>query len=323
MGLRALSLYSGGGGLDIGFERAGYEHVASFELLSHAAATLSRNRLGWEVFGGEAGDVTAVDWRAWRGRVDVLHGGPPCQPFSNAGRQQGQLDPRDCWPATVTAIKAVQPLAFVAENVPALGGAKFADYVRSVITGPLESGRPRYYVRRFTLAAQDFGVPQVRKRVIFVGFRSKRAFNAFCQPVATHAWRESTTGLPATLGVRAALGLTDEPEHPDGLAPTIRSGLTGPRYTTSVCNSTSAAAAWAALGIWPNGVAASRDAASRFPADSGAFRMSVADVALIQGFPAEWAWPAAVYQAVGQIGNAVPPPVAWAVARAVTDALAA
>lgn len=322
-GLRALSLYSGGGGLDVGFERAGYDHVASYEILDHAAGTLSRNRPEWEVHGGPAGDVTDVDWRTWRGKVDVLHGGPPCQPFSNAGRQQGHLDPRDCWPATVAAIRAIQPQAFVAENVPALASAKFADYVRDVIVAPLERSRPRYYVQRMTLEAKAFGVPQVRKRVVFVGFRSKRAADAFTPPEPTHAWDEPDSTLPRTLGVREALGLPVDEEHPDGLAPTVRSGLTGPRFTTSVCNSTSAARSWAKLGLWPNGVGATREAASAFPTESGAFRMSVADVALIQGFPPTWTWPTAVYQAVGQIGNAVPPPLGWAVAKAVTQALRA
>ncbi|PWW24917.1 DNA (cytosine-5)-methyltransferase 1 [Geodermatophilus normandii] len=320
-GLRALSLYSGGGGLDVSFERAGFEHVASYEILDHAAETLSRNRPEWEVHGGGDGDVHGVKWKDWRGRVDVMHGGPPCQPFSNAGRQQGHLDPRDCWPATVNAIRAIQPVAFVAENVPALASAKFADYVRDVIVEPLERSRPRYYVHRILLEAKDFGVPQVRKRVVFVGFRSKKAYDAFRNPTPTHAWNDPGSDLPATMGVRAALGLPQVEEHPDGLAPTIRSGLTGPRHTTSICNSTSAARSWAALGLWPNGVAATRQAASAFPTDTGAFRLSVADVALIQGFPPTWTWPSAVYQAVGQIGNAVPPPLGWAVAKAVTKAL--
>ncbi|MCZ2830780.1 DNA (cytosine-5-)-methyltransferase [Modestobacter sp. VKM Ac-2986] len=321
-GLRALSLYSGGGGLDVAFERAGLEHVASYEILDHAASTLARNRPEWEVHGGADGDVHGVQWRDWRGKVDVLHGGPPCQPFSNAGRQQGHLDPRDCWPATVKAIRAIQPVAFVAENVPALASTKFAQYVREVITEPLERSRPRYYVHRVVLEARSFGVPQVRKRVVFIGFRSKKAYDAFCAPAPTHAWNNPESDLPPTMGVREALGLPQVDEYPDGLAPTVRSGLTGPRYTTSICNSTSAAKSWATLGLWPNGVAATREAASAFPTDSGAFRLSVADVALIQGFPPTWIWPTAVYQAVGQIGNAVPPPLGWAVAKSVTEALA-
>ncbi|WP_407937355.1 DNA cytosine methyltransferase [Kineosporia mesophila] len=322
-GLRALSLYSGGGGLDLSFERAGYEHVASYEILGHAAETLARNRPNWKVFGSEAGDVKGVDWTSWKGKVDVLHGGPPCQPFSNAGRQEGHLDPRDCWPATAAAIKAVQPNAFIAENVPALAGTKFSSYVQEIILTPLTAGRPRYHVRQFILEARDFGIPQVRRRVFFVGFKTKRAAEAFEVPEPTHAWNEPTSNLLPTMSLREALGLPKDNRYVEGLSPTIRSGLTGPRHTTSVNNSASSARTWASMGVWPNGVAVDRTAASGFPPDSGAFRMSVADVALIQGFPESWTWPRAVYQAVGQIGNAVPPPLGWRVARAVAAALKA
>jgi DNA (cytosine-5)-methyltransferase 1 len=324
-GLSSLSLFSGGGGLDLAFDRAGYTHVASYEILSNASDTLRRNRPNWTIYGGDEGNVTNVDWTIWRDKVDVLHGGPPCQPFSHAGRQRGHLDPRDCWPHMVKAIKGVRPRAFVAENVVALDSRKFEDYVREMIVEPLEKARPRWYVKRLLLRAWEFGVPQVRRRLVFVGFQDRSAMERFIPPAATH-WSprsggEQPQGLSRTMGVREALGLEGDSEYPDCLAPTIRSGLGGPRNTTSVCNSMSAARTWASVGIWPNGVAANREAASRFPVESGAFRLSIADVALIQGFPPDWTWPSTVYQALGQIGNAVPPPLGWAVATAVGSAL--
>src|SRR5438874_10006411 len=86
-GLSALSLFSGGGGLDLGFERAGFSHKASWDVLEVAGVTLSSNRPEWQVHSGSDGDVTKVRWRSLRGMADVVHGGPPCQPFSVAGRQ--------------------------------------------------------------------------------------------------------------------------------------------------------------------------------------------------------------------------------------------
>ena len=86
-GLRSLSLFSGGGGLDLGFDLAGFEHIASFELLTFAAETLTKNRPNWSVYGGITGDVTSVDWDKYQGKIDIIHGGPPCQPFSNAERR--------------------------------------------------------------------------------------------------------------------------------------------------------------------------------------------------------------------------------------------
>jgi DNA (cytosine-5)-methyltransferase 1 len=328
-GLRTLSLFSGGGGLDLGFERAGFVHVASFELLADAAATLRANRPKWTVYGGADGDVRKVSWSSFRGLVDVIHGGPPCQPFSSAGRQQGARDARDMFPEFVRAVREIGPLGFIAENVPALRSAKFEAYVAETILKPL--GRD-YRIDVFEVAAEIVGVPQVRRRVIFAGVRKSRGTRCFA-PTPTHARRDETPlvqgslfasgvlGLPICPGVRYALGLPDI--GVDGLAPTIRSGLTGPRHTTSVLSSVAAQRTWERLKIWPNGVAATREKASQFVAENGHFRLSIPDCALLQGFPASWEFVGAVYMALGQIGNAVAPPVGYAVARALADALRA
>lgn len=317
-GLRSLSLFSGGGGLDIGFARAGYEHVASFEILEDAAATLVKANPDWSVYGGAEGDVTEVSWRRYRNQADVLHGGPPCQPFSTAGRQQGPADRRDMWPAMVNAILEARPAAFVAENVPALGGPKFAPYVQSSIVGPLER---HYRITMMLLEAERFGVPQLRRRVVFVGFRSARAAKAFRCPEGAYRFGENPEGHLSCMGAREALGLP--PTGFDALAPTIRSGLTGPRHTTSVLSSRGAQRTWEALGIWPNGIARDRESARLFVAKHGHYRMSVDDVALLQGFPPGWPFAGAVYMMLGQIGNAVPPPMAYAVATSVRVALLA
>ncbi|HEY1777054.1 MAG TPA: DNA cytosine methyltransferase [Solirubrobacteraceae bacterium] len=86
-------------------------------------------------------------------------------------------------------------------------------------------------------------------------------------------------------------------------------------------SSVSAQKLWGALRVWPNGVAADRDAASRFPSKNGHFRLSVPDCALLQGFPEWWSFHGAVYLALGQIGNSVAPPVGYRVALAVARAL--
>lgn len=319
-GMRSLSLFSGGGGLDLGFERAGFEHAASYEIMEEAAQTLQKARPEWVVYGGEvAGDVRKVDFRKWRGSVQVVHGGPPCQPFSNAGRQKGHLDERDMWPEFVRAVRQIQPIAFVGENVPALGSSKFSEYVDDNIIGPLSK---QYHVTTVTLQACDFGVPQVRKRLFFIGFRNKRLASRWRPPQPTHFWGDATIDQSSErcMGLREALGLPDIGF--DDLSPTIRSSLTGPRHTTSILNSVAAQRKFEALQIWPNGVAASREQARAFVAKNGHFRLSVPDVALIQGFPQDWPFVGATYMALGQIGNAVPPPLAYAVACSVADAVA-
>lgn len=266
-GLRALSLFSGGGGLDLGFERAGFEHIASYDILDICGDTLSANRPDWCVRCGARGDVSGVDWNGAFEGVDVLHGGPKCQPFSVAGRQRGRNDERDMWPEFNRAIHALRPAAFVAENVPGLIQARFAEYVSSAILQPLE----QYIVRRFVLNAADYGVPQTRRRVFFIGFASPASADRFRPPVPTHGPAEPDLfALPTRTGIGSALGLPDIGY--DEPCPTLRSGFTGPRKTTGVINSKASLDIWSRLKIWPHGVAASREAAHRFPPENGHFR---------------------------------------------------
>ncbi|HAG82153.1 MAG TPA: DNA (cytosine-5-)-methyltransferase [Cyanobacteria bacterium UBA12227] len=337
-GLRSLSLFSGAGGLDLGFDRAGFTHVASYDTLVDAGITLRNLRPDWKIFSGEAGDVTKVDWHQYRGLVDIIQGGPPCQPFSVAGRQKGKEDSRDMFPEFIRAVLEIEPIAFVAENVTALVSKKFNHYVRDTIERPLSH---KYKLLRFTLNAPSFGIPQIRKRVFFVGFRDERIAAKYQPPQPTHSWQHLQVNqsmkspshvqldlfsvlnqagdLHPCMGVREALGLPDIGF--DGLSPTIRSSLTGPRHTTSILSSVSAQKVWEKLQIWPNGVAANREQAHLFVPENGHFRLSVPDCAILQGFPDYWQIHGAVYMALGQIGNAVPPPMSYRVAVSIVQAL--
>lgn len=167
--------------------------------------------------------------------------------------------------------------------------------------------------------------------MFFVGFRDEKYFAKYQAPQPTHYWHhlptnqsaepvqlnlfdnfESTEKLQPCMGTREALGLPNIGF--DALSPTLRSGLTGPRHTTSILSSVSAQKAWEKLQIWPNGVAENREKAHLFVAKNGHFRLSVSDCGILQGFPEFWQIYGAVYQALGQIGNAVPPPMAYQIA---------
>lgn len=323
-GLKALSLFSGGGGLDIGFDRSGYDHIAHYEIREDAANVLKSANPKWAVYSGPDGDVCQIKWSKYRGQVDVLHGGPPCQPFSHAGYQSGANDVRDMFPQFVNAVKSIQPRVFVAENVPGLASKKFAKYVEETILLPLGE---KYSIRMFILEAANFGVPQRRRRIWFVGFRNKKDAAIFVQPQATHSFQRDDIedlfdeGILPTMGAREALGLNDIGY--DALAPTIRSGFSGPRHTTSVVNSVTALNQWKMLEIWPNGVAEDREKAAAFVAQNGHFRLSVPDCMLLQGFPEDWPFKGAVYKSLGLIGNSVAPPMSYQVGLAVAHALGA
>jgi DNA (cytosine-5)-methyltransferase 1 len=303
-GLRALSLFSGGGGLDLGFDLAGYEHVASYDVLDFAGRTLQANRPNWTVHSGEAGDVTLVDWTTLRGKVDVIHGGPPCQPFSIAGRRAGQQDGRDMFPQFVRAVQEIQPRAFLAENVLGFLSKKFANYRESIIRQLSE----QYSICSFTMSAADFGVPQDRRRAFMVGIRRDQC--ATFNP-------ELMKRFDRRRGVIESLGLKSN--RKDELAPTLRCTLTGPRQTTSIANSTASVEKWQKLGIWPHGVSANRTFAASFAAKDGLYRLCVEECQSLQGFPQSWAFIGAVYQRLGLIGNSVCPPLAYALANSIQD----
>jgi DNA (cytosine-5)-methyltransferase 1 len=316
-GISCLSLFAGGGGLDLGFERAGFDHCASFEILDICGETLRINRPSWDIrSGAKFGDVRAAAFTPFRG-VDVVHGGPPCQPFSVAGKQEGAGDPRNMWPDFIRCVLQTRPRAFIAENVPGLLDRKFVAFVSDNILGPLENA---YTIFKFKLAASDFGVPQARRRVFFVGFRAARDAARWVQPVPSHGDVGTLFGplLPYNT-TRKSLGLPDI--GVDELAPTLRSGFTGPRNTTGILNSKAALSVWNKLNVWPNGVQSTRSKANAYTAENGHFRMCVDDCALLQGFPSDWQFCGAVYQVLGQIGNSVCPPVAYTVARNVARAL--
>lgn len=316
-GLACLSLFSGGGGLDLGFEYAGFDHCASFEILDICGETLRANRPTWDVRSGAAlGDVRAAAFTPFRG-VDVVHGGPPCQPFSIAGKQAGADDPRNMWPDFVRCVLQSRPRAFIAENVPGILDKKFELFVKENIIAPLDA---QYTIFKFKLAAHDFGVPQARRRVFFVGFRAARDAARWIEPAPTHGDVDTFLGplLPRNTA-RISLGLPDIGF--DVVAPTLRSGFTGPRNTTGVLNSKAALKVWNDLCLWPNGVQRTRSLAAAYTAENGHFRLSVDDCALLQGFPSDWRFSGAVYQALGQIGNSVCPPVSYAVARQVAQTL--
>jgi DNA (cytosine-5)-methyltransferase 1 len=170
------------------------------------------------------------------------------------------------------------------------------------------------------MQAEQFGVPQIRKRVFIVGFRDRLDHDRFIPPAPTHSVNPVLDGSISTcITVREALGLPDI--GVDGIAPTLRSGFTGPRSCTGVVNSKASMDAWGRMEVWPNGVQSDRTKASLFPPENGHFRMSVQDCALLQGFPSDWEFKGAVYQQLGQIGNSVAPPVAYQVARSILRAL--
>ena len=197
--MRSIELFAGAGGLALGIHQAGYQHDLIVEWNQDAVNTLLRNRdhLGLR----DSTVITKIDarsenYRPFEGKVDLLSGGPPCQPFSVGGLHQGNLDERDLFPEVFRAIREIRPKAVIIENVRGLARARFVEYVdyirlrmslpkmlplpreswtdhRSRLTNELKSSSAslKYSVSFHRANAANYGVPQKRERVFFVAWR--------------------------------------------------------------------------------------------------------------------------------------------------------
>ncbi|WP_438472826.1 DNA cytosine methyltransferase [Rhodococcus erythropolis] len=198
--MRSVELFAGGGGLTLGTHQAGFSTEVVAEWNRWCCDTLRENRdVGYPLVKGidvREGDVRHVDWAQLPAGVDLVSGGPPCQPFSAGGKANAADDKRDMFPATTEVIRRLRPRAFIIENVRGLLRPGFSDYYSYInlrLAHPelvaadgeswgdhfdrLQSEHTsvhtdlNYKVLATLVNAADYGVPQQRWRVFFVGFR--------------------------------------------------------------------------------------------------------------------------------------------------------
>jgi site-specific DNA-cytosine methylase len=163
-----LELFAGAGGLAVGMEKAGLKCVALNEIDKWACSTLRKNRPNWNVIEGDVRDFSAKEFKG----VDLLAGGVPCPPFSKAGKQLGSDDERDLFPEALRLVDECRPKAVMLENVRGFLDAVFSDYRMSLRKELKSLG---YDANWHLLNASDFGVPQLRPRVVVVAIRNDLA----------------------------------------------------------------------------------------------------------------------------------------------------
>jgi DNA (cytosine-5)-methyltransferase 1 len=221
----SIELFTGGGGLALAMDQAGFQHLLAVEIDRRACATLRLNgaedphQPGVRPGGGGSwplveGDIRAVDFSQWAGEVDVVAGGVPCQPWSLGGVHKGYGDPRNLWPELFRCVRETRPQAIVAENVKGLLRSSFRayyEYILRELAAPFEERvdgedwrdhdrrlakaladrdvdpERRYDVNYMLVNAADYGVPQIRYRVFVVAFRRDLGLAGWRFPVATHS----------------------------------------------------------------------------------------------------------------------------------------
>lgn len=307
--MNSIEFCAGAGGQALGLEQAGFHHNALVEIEPDFAATLRLNRPNWDV---RCEDMNNFDGRPFHG-TDLFAGGLPCPPFSIAGKQLGERDERNLFPAALRLIDEIRPRAIMIENVRGFLSAVFEDY-RTGLKSQLD--KMGYRTDWRLLNASDFGVPQLRPRVIIVALR-KDCADAFDWPdVLPHNPPTVGESLRDLMGANGWRGAERWALEANDIAPTIVGG--SKKHGGPDLGPTRARRAWASLGV--EGKSLFGEAPG--PDFVGIPRLTVRMVARLQGFPDNWQFHGGKTVSYRQVGNAFPPPVAKAVANRIHIALA-
>lgn len=327
--MRMVDLFSGAGGLSLGLEQAGFESVMAVEVVKDACETYSKF---FPKASLKDANIETLDFRPLRGKVDLVAGGPPCQPFSSGGKRLASEDERDMLPQYLRAISEIAPPVFLMENVFGLATGERAAYLESFLTEFRNLG---YDVTWRVLNAAEYGVPQKRRRLFVVGSR----VGTFAFPTPTHGPAAGTPfrhagsvllkagviGTPNTSKVFYAKNPDLRPSFYDGhlfngggrpinlddLCPTILASAGGNK--THFIDTLDEVPEYHAALL--------RGEPPRTGFVPGARRITVAESALIQTFPATAQFAGSSSSQYRQVGNAVPPLLAEQLGKSIARLL--
>lgn len=306
--LTCVEICAGAGGQALGLHMAGFKHIALVEYEQEYCDVLKKNMPEWNVI---CGDVHQFDGKPFVG-VDLLAGGVPCPPFSVASKQLGQEDERDLFPEAIRLIGEINPRAVMLENVRGLLDPKFDSYRNQILKSIENLG---YNVQIKLLHASDYGVPQLRPRVLIIGIR-KDIKTKFIYPEAEMEQAPSVGEV--LLPYMKANGWKKADEWAsvaNKIAPTIVGG--SKKHGGPDLGPVRARKAWAELCVDGMGIANEAPTADFV----GMPKLTKEMIARIQGFPDCWDFGKKKTSACRMIGNAFPPPVAKAVGEQIRRCL--
>lgn len=300
--MKVVSLFSGAGGLDLGFIMAGHEVIWANDLYEDAVHTYEKN-LGEHIFMKDIHDVSIDDIPD----SDIIIGGFPCQGFSVANMKRHVGDERnELYKQLVRVIQAKKPKFFLAENVKGLTNLGHGEVFKMILSDFEAIG---YKVKYKILNAADYGVPQTRMRVIIVGVRKDINWE-YEFPTPTHS-KTGKNGLPNWVSVSQALSEIPDPDKENDLLNHTYSkyklninGYIGHR----LLDPHKPAPTVTARGDNRGGVVI-------LPHPNGKRRMSCRELAAVQSFPLDYEFCGNNSSIYRQIGNAVPPLLGCSVAK--------
>lgn len=319
--LTSIEICAGAGGQALGLEQAGFEHELLVEYWAPAVQILRANRPAWNTV--EA-DVRDVDFRPYRdANIDLVAGGVPCTPASTAGKQLGASDERNLWPEAIRMVDEVRPRAAMFENVRGLMDSKFEGWRNETLEALAKLG---YEDPVWDMVyAADHGVPQLRPRSVLVAFRDAEDRERFQWPQAKTPEGARTSVGEALKDLVAANGWEGADHWASEIATTIGPTLVGgsEKHGGADLGPTRAKAQWRRLGVDGLGLANHGVAPAADHDVNQLFKLNVRMAARVQGFPDSWKIDEVLRKtnAYKTMGNAFPPPVAYAMGAAIRDAL--
>ena len=299
--MTCVEICSGAGGQALGLAEAGFFHVALVEYEKEYCNVLKKNRPEWNVICADVRDFSGIPYQD----VDLLAGGVPCPPFSVAGKQLGSEDDRNLFPEAIRLIKEIKPRAVMLENVRGFLDPQFDTYRQSILSNIENLGYHKPHIA--LLNASDYGVPQLRPRVVIVAIRDDIE-DVFKYPLP---YEDPAPTVGKTLyDLMKQNGWSHAEEwkkKANKIAPTIVGG--SKKHGGPDLGPARARKAWQELGVDGSGIA---NEAPNVDFD-GIPKLTPRMVARIQGFPDTWTFGEKKTAACRMIGNAFPPPVAKAV----------
>ena len=328
--MRLISLFSGAGGLDLGFERAGFEIAMANEFDKTIWATYERNHTAPLI----KGDIRSIKETDFPDDIDGIIGGPPCQSWSEAGALRGINDDRGkLFFDYIRMLKDKQPKFFLAENVSGMLANRHSEAVKNIIKCFEECG---YDVSITLVNAADYGVPQDRKRVFYIGFRKGLNIDfKFPSPTTLNPWEKKTMkDAIGDLAGTAVPALPKNKANPDLKIPNHEYYIGA--YST-IFMSRNRVRAWDEQGFTvqasgrqcqlhpqaPKMKFIAKNKRIFVPGKEDLYRrLTVRECARIQGFPDDFEF---IYTDVDtgykMIGNAVPVDLAYIIAKTILETL--
>ncbi|MBY3048731.1 DNA cytosine methyltransferase [Rhizobium laguerreae] len=328
--LTVLELCAGGGGQALGFMGAGFETLGLVDNKRDAARTLRKNWPGWNVAALNLKSPKAMKWiESFRGSVDVIASGVPCQSFSKRGKHRGEHDDRQLFDQVKDFIKVVGPRAFVFENVLGFREAPHLAF-RTRLFAELEG--IGYNVYTFKMAASDYGLAQGRVRVVIVGIHRDHD-KGFKPPTLVQPYRGTLVDHVGDI-VRQHMEAIVERSYPRGTPDFERltdewftwwagKAISGPTPTILrnwTAQDPKTIERWFRVGFDLEKMV--DDVADEvFVSTTTPLPLSLQVLKRLQGFPDGWTFSGDFKEKILQIANAFPPTMARTVALCVRSAL--